>query len=114
MIGIPIATGDGLSTFVIDRSAAITRVLTLEELFASFRSLLVVVTLAVFETVPGAVGVARIVIAAVAPFASVPTLQVMFWVPVQVPVVVVTVANESTVGSGSLTVTPLRRPGRCS
>ena len=77
--------------------------MTLEELFASFRSLLVAVTLAVFVTVPGAVGVARIVIAAVAPFASVPIVQVMVWVPVHVPVVVVAVANESAVGSGSFT-----------
>jgi hypothetical protein len=79
--------------------------MAVELLSAEFESALVVDTVAVLLSEPAADGVTTIVIVALAPFASVPRLQLTVAVPEHDPTDDDDDTNDTPAGSGSLTVT---------
>ena len=101
----------GLTTLSVKaRSAdATTGVLTVAVLFVGTGSVSFAATLAVFVSVPAAVGLTTIVTVALAVFASVPRLQLT--VAVQVPWLGVAETNVTPVGTVSVKVTPVAGDG---
>src|SRR5262245_57362396 len=77
----------GCTTYTRDKPETLATVVVLvAALLPGTSSTLLVVTLAAFDSVPGAVGVTMIVTVALAPLASAPMLQVTVLVPEQVPI----------------------------
>jgi hypothetical protein len=92
------------------RSAdAVTGVLRVAVLFPGTGSVSLAATLAVFVTVPAAVGVTTIVTVALAALARVPRLQLT--AAVQVPWLGVAETNVTPVGTASVKVTPVAGDG---
>lgn len=101
----------GLPTVSVKaRSAeALTVVLTVAVLFPGTGSVSLAATLAVFVSVPAAVGLTTIVTVALAVFARVPRLQLT--VAVQIPWLGVTETKVTFVGTASVKVTPVAGDG---
>jgi hypothetical protein len=89
----------------------VTVVEVVAELFAVTGSGVVEVTLAVFVSVPAAVGVTTMVMVAVAAFANVPRLQVTVVVPEHEPVDAVAETKVTPAGNPSVTATPWAASG---
>jgi len=106
----PRRTGLGATVSVKARSAdAVTVVLTVAVLFPGTGSVSLAAMLAVFVTVPAAVGMTTIVTVALAAFAKVPRLQLT--AAVQVPWLGVAETNVTPVGTASVKVTPVAGDG---
>jgi hypothetical protein len=103
---LPSSTGSAESAFTSDKSAAgLTMVSSTSTLFSGFKSASKLVTVDVFATAPGRMGVTTMVTVAVAPFASAPSVQVTVpssWL--QLPCVGVAEPNVTPAGSTSISV----------
>jgi hypothetical protein len=100
----------GATVSVKARSAdAVTVVVTVAVLFPGMGSVSLAATLAVFVTVPAAVGVTTIVTVDLAAFARLPRLQLT--AAVQVPWLGVAETNVTPEGSASVRVTPVTGDG---